>query len=457
MTFQDLGSPIWTSALSDRIRRKGPDRATAGEWLRFILASAEHGISKDEIRCSGVAELLLTQHSERDVLARRQVLAAVMLKAAMPRMQLAVDETFRPSAEWAECVIRIDPKQHLKLGLFGKWPETCYVKRYRHRSLGWSVALVRHADLIHTERKWWLVLDPKGKRAADQPEYGFTSALAALARASFLMERQFTKSARARHAPRWERFSLQGLGPYSELLVTLPDWPGSFYSPVHFPGARNLLVHLRTNVCNADGDRRVLFLDEVQSDWHASLAGQAGGGGGNDSTPGVGVPFARDWPLLALKFALWWAGRQGLSGVAWSTPELHQSRWRGFGPPTEIYRRGLPDAASRLARVLQLDLSRVALLRRRVRSCNKPAQQWQVISAMGSPACRGFGVREQADRFADLTGAVDRPQVPVLWLPSEGQVNCMPLFGVADTALWRDESVPLTRGKAPGMRADGQV
>ena len=120
MTFQDLGSPAWTSALSDRIRRKGPDRATAGEWLRLILASAEHGISKDEIRCSGVAELLLTQHGECDVLARRQVLAAVLLEAAMPRMQLAVDETFRPSAEWAECVLRIDPKQHLKLGLFGK-------------------------------------------------------------------------------------------------------------------------------------------------------------------------------------------------------------------------------------------------------------------------------------------------------------------------------------------------
>lgn len=169
------------------------------------------------------------------------------------------------------------------------------------------------------------------------------------------------------------------------------------------------------------------------------------------------MPFARDGPLLALKFALWWAGWQGLSGVAWSTPELHQSRWRGFGPPTEIYRRGLPDAAGRLARVLQLELSRAALLRRRVRSCGKPAQQWQVISVIGSPACRGFGVREQDDRFADLTGAVDRPEVPVLWLPSEGRLNRMPLFGVADTALWRDESVSAGRCKAPGLRPARQV
>lgn len=452
MTFQDLGAPTWTSALSDRVRRKGPERTTAGDWLRFVLASAEHGISKDEIRFSGVAVALLTQHGEHDVLARRQVLAAVMLKAAMPRMQLAVDETFRPSAEWAECALRIDPKQHIKRGLFGEWPVSCYVKRYQHRSLGWSVALVRHADLMHAERKWWLVLDPKGKRAVDQPEYGFTSAKAALAQASMLMQRQFAKSARARHAPRWERFSLQGLGPYAELLITLPDWAGSFYSPVHFPGARNLLVHLRTNLCDAEDGRRVLFLDEVQSDWHASLAGQAGGEGGNDNAPGLGVPFARDWPLLALKFALWWAGQQGLSGLAWSTPELHLSRWRGYGPPTEIYRRGLPDAAGRLARVLQLELSRVALLRRRVRSCSKPEQQWQVFTATGSPACRGFSEREQADRFADLTGEVDRPKVPVLWLPRAGHLKRMPLFGAADTTLWQDESAPVTRGKTPGMR-----
>ena len=39
LTFQDLGAPTWTSALSDRIRRKGSERATAGEWLRFALGT----------------------------------------------------------------------------------------------------------------------------------------------------------------------------------------------------------------------------------------------------------------------------------------------------------------------------------------------------------------------------------------------------------------------------------
>ena len=61
-------------------------------------------------------------------------------------------------------------------------------------------------------------------------------------------------------------------------------------------------------------------------------------------------------------------------------------------------------------------------------------------------------MREQADRFADLTRAVDRHDVPVLWLPRARQPDRTPLFGVADTALWGDESAPVARGKTPSSR-----
>lgn len=450
MTLQDLGAPTWTSALLDRIRTKGPGRATAGDWLRFVLACNEHGIGKDEIKYSGLAHALVKRYAEHEVLARRQVLDAVVLKPAMPTMQLAVDESFRPSGEWAECAVRLEPSQYVKRGLLGKWPASWYVKRYQHRSLGWSVVLARHTDLRHSERKWWLLLDQKGKRVADQPAYGFTSHHAALAHASMLMQRLFSKSARARHTPNWERFSLHGLGPYAELLITLPQWPGNFYSPVHFPGVRNLLIHLRTNVCDADGGRRVLFLDEVQSDWLATATKQdeVADTACGDAT--IDVPFSRDWPLLALKFALWWAWRQGYSGVAWSTADLHLNRWREYGPPIEIYRRGLPDAAAKLARVLSLELSQVHLLRRRVQPDLKDEHKWQVTSQSGSPACSGFVSRDQADRFADLTGAVDHQDAPVLWLRSDCRLDRVPLFGVAEAALWRSDQPASSEPKSVG-------
>jgi hypothetical protein len=318
--------------------------------------------------------------------------------------------------------------------------------RYRHRSLGWSIALARHSDLfVQREARSWLVLDPHGARSTDQPAHGFNTVREAMAHAALRMQRQFTRSAKARHTPRWERFSLQGLGAYSELLVTLPAWPGSFSSRVHFPGVHNLLVHLRTNVCDAHDGRRVLFLDEVQSDWHAMLATKEQADDHDEGAPHQGVPFARDWPLLAMKFALWWAARQGLAGVAWSTPELHLRRWHGHNPPTEVYRRALPEAAAKLARVLPLEVSTAGLLRRRVRLA--AGQRWQVLSKVGIPVCRSFDTRAQADQFADLTDAHRRHELPVLWMTDAHPFDRMPLFGVGDAALWASDSKATSQAK----------
>ena len=312
MHSQDLGSPTWTSALLDRIRTKGPARATAGEWLRFLLACSEHGIGLDEIKFSRIAHTLV-QQGERDVLSRQQVLGAGALKALMPRLQLIVDDSFLPSDGWVQTAALIAAKQYAKRGLFGSWPESTYVVRYRHRSLGWAICLARHNDLfVQRDHRWWLVLNSKGARAIDQPPHGFQTAPEAMAHAALLMRRLFKRSAKARHTPRWERFSLHGLGPYAELLITLPAWDGSFNSPIHFPGVHNLLFHLRTNVCDAEDGRRVLFLDEVQSDWHAALATERGPERAQSQARLSDAPFARDWPLLALKFALWWGVRQGL-------------------------------------------------------------------------------------------------------------------------------------------------
>lgn len=210
------------------------------------------------------------------------------------------------------------------------------------------MVLARHVDLLHPQGKWWLVLDAKGRRAAAQPMYGFADARIAIDHASQLMRRHFSRAGKARHAPRWERFSVDGLGPCAELLI---------------PGVRNLLLHLRTNVCSTEDGRRVIFLDEVQSDWHASLAMHRDANTDDPHRTDPTLPFSLEWPLLALKFALWWAGQNSLDGIAWSTPALHLDRWNGHNPPTEVYRRGLPDAARRLARVLTLDLALTGLLR----------------------------------------------------------------------------------------------
>ena len=107
--------------------------------------------------------------------------------------------------------------------------------------------------------------------------------------------------------------------------------------------------------------------------------------------------------------------------------------------PTEVCRRSLPGTADRLARMLPLELGRVGLLRRRVEPASKPLLGWCVLNDEGIPTTRPFALREQADRFADLIGAVVRQGAPVLWLQGGARLTRMPLFGMAESSLWAGE------------------
>jgi hypothetical protein len=62
-----------------------------------------------------------------------------------------------------------------------------------------------------------------------------------------------------------------------------------------------------------------------------------------------------------------------------------------------------------------------------------------VLDDAGIPTSRPFALREQADRFADLIGAVVRQGAPVLWLRGGARLTRMPLFGMAESSLWASE------------------
>jgi hypothetical protein len=142
---------------------------------------------------------------------------------------------------------------------------------------------------------------------------------------------------RALALTKWEQFSLPGGDGYRETLIQLHDWPDAYLAR-HFK-TRNILVHIRSGIRKTENGRRVLFLDEIQSDWHADIyrARQ-----NNADEPPTNAPFRKDWPLLALKLMLWWSQRQGLDGLAWSTVELQAARWKGYGHPRRFTDRSCP-------------------------------------------------------------------------------------------------------------------
>lgn len=193
----------------------------------------------------------------------------------------------------------------------------------------------------------------------------------------------------AQDAPQYSDQTLPGGENYRELLFTLPSRGGKATGPAgwadtnnphsaegavdfnapHFAGTKNLLAHVRFNErTDADG-KKVLFIEEIQSDWH-----QKGRKQGyhknlseeervaldkeamelaektlhmNPSNPeyraasdrvaeihaalgDTGVPdapFKTTWPELAMKRMIRWAAENGFDRIAWTPGDVQADRY----------------------------------------------------------------------------------------------------------------------------------
>ncbi|BBL74201.1 PLxRFG domain-containing protein [Methylomagnum ishizawai] len=126
---------------------------------------------------------------------------------------------------------------------------------------------------------------------------------------------------------------LPGGEGYRELLLTLPG--GGYQSP-HWdePG---VLAHVRFNERTDAGGRRVLFLEEAQSDLHQEGRKR---GYGAEGVPDA--PFKQSWPLLALKRMIRYAAENGFDRIAWTPGAAQAERFPG-GPERERGMAGFYD------------------------------------------------------------------------------------------------------------------
>lgn len=93
------------------------------------------------------------------------------------------------------------------------------------------------------------------------------------------------------------------------------------YTSSHFD-QENILAHIRVNErTDADGNR-VLFVEEIQSDWH-----QAGRKRGYSPEGVPDAPFKKNWHEFAFKRIIDMAVREGFDKIAWTTGEQQAERY----------------------------------------------------------------------------------------------------------------------------------
>ncbi|MBL0039522.1 MAG: hypothetical protein IPP28_00395 [Xanthomonadales bacterium] len=246
------------------------------------------------------------------------------------------------------------------------WPR---LPRARSRRLKQVVEVLRDPFLGYSmeRRCWddlfgameiWMIYDHRGELIRTR----------AAPRGHFLSRDQALKAAQ-RHAGeiypklstmgRWSHHRLTGGARYREWLVTLP-WFAASYFTSHFPH-RNILLHVRGDLREGLQGERVLFLQEIQSDWAQTARRNLKDGDASTLVP----PWLDEWPALALKLMLMHAVDQGFEAIAWTTGREQAKRWDKLGERglRELYDRTIPREASRLLKPLGAAVTDIAFYR----------------------------------------------------------------------------------------------
>lgn len=430
----ELEAPPLHSSLPEFIRLTGLMKASVNQWLSTLRSLTLRGLKPEELEMSGVLARLRSRGCT-DLLTQAQILRMIDLSQVIPKFACESRFGFIARSGWKEECSRIPEREYRRRRLLGEGLDARHLIRFRHRSLGWAVVHTRYSDLVTERTFWWSVLDENG-RFIDQLVPGFQTADDAMAYAEIQMNKTFAVWGKDQALTKWERYSLPGGDNYREILLQLDDWPYT-YRPRHYR-TRNVLVHIRTSVRHTQEGRRVLFLDEIQSDWHADLHMEARCEAREPRRPSTpGAPFRKEWPLLSMKLMIWWAQRLGVDGLAWSSADLQLARWGKYGPPEILYRKVFPDAARLLAATLSLALDRTNLsVRDSKRRVELGRRGWEVRTSDDVPITKPFRARAQAEHFADLIGEFFVIDLPVLWINQLPQILSIPLYGLGAAEAW---------------------
>lgn len=166
-----------------------------------------------------------------------------------------------------------------------------------------------------------------------------------------------------RNADKWNRGTIKAPPKYAfgnlitpggtgqtELLLTVPV-KGNAFVGGHYSES-NIVVHLRFNTRTDARGRKILFIEEIQSDWHqkardlaeARATSEGLAKGTPEFTKRVGWyiedynrlgepgippgPFAKSYESLAMKRALYWAAENGYDGIGWTTGLMQVQRYK---------------------------------------------------------------------------------------------------------------------------------
>jgi hypothetical protein len=372
------------SALAKRIEGHSLRRASPRQWRQTLINMRRSGMRLEELEWSGLlAYLSNAERAGEGTISRERLLAQVDFSP----IRLSLTNELATDKGGALDFIEVKQSKSLnRLGAAGRVAGTDqlsvlrYVDTLHYYKVGY---LKRRQTGLHGPQQWF-ALDTVGNLIPASAEQAyFDDKEAAFNAASEHALQHVGVPVAYTRCSRYEHKTLCGGDDYREWLLTLPDYPISYYNKHYYE--RNLLLHFRTKQRQDLQGRRLLFVEEIQSDWHQAGAVK----GYQNRWPGQlpPAPFTKEWLALALKLILLHAAREGYEGMAWTRGRIQESHYlQSLAPVRRLYDDAIPKALQRLVRTIDgaaLQTTRIATKEPRLH-ISRQFDKWLITDPKGS-------------------------------------------------------------------------
>lgn len=425
---------MFYSSLVESIQHLPMKKAPVKQWFATINNLQRIGIRQDEIHWSGLGDFLSRELAKPEkILGKQDILKAIDFSAI--RLELT-SELVRHSCEelhYTECARKLPLSVMWRAGINADCTNNA-VLRYTNSLLGYQIGYLK-SDFRYSssiDNRHWFALDSFGHAIKDEHGQKMLFDNPDMVKQRVKHHATITYGLRGQliNQSKYQYISLHGGENYCEWLVTLPDYSKSHFSS-HFT-ERNVLLHIRTKIRCDEKQRKLLFIEEIQSDWH-QLTRQ------NHRTHGVVLkplaPFRTEWVSLALKLMLFHAVKEGYAGLAWADGNLQASRYDAELPMVKrLYDKIIPQQICKLGRSWQGHIASTLIKTKRPwLRIARIRDKWQVKNSEIGFVTRPRKTREEATAIVERHSKTLSLQVPVFLIPDAMARDILnkglPMFG----------------------------
>lgn len=414
----------WLSALSMR-------SATAKQWIATI--DAVKSIREEEIKRSGLLNYLAGLDDNQKVTKDHLLITARdALFACRLVLQTERNTSYRPALQTHSFPLEQIPKKILDSFACAE-----IVSCHKLASFNYKIIRLKFTGMFGVGESWF-VFDEYWRQFKPSKSYG--NAVEAVDFLYTVAADKFSKYSSQANRNHYQRYSLLGKNEsYKEWIVSIPNWP-TVFEQSHFD-VSNVILHLRSSVWKDDGGQPLLLIDEIQSDWHAR--GREDGYIDfdevldEDETDAVHeAPFMKEWHELGIKLAIWIALQSGHHRIAFTTGNIHSSR---YGLDLEgfylLYDQLIPRSLAKLSSKFNCHIKSAAITRSMPKDTihYSSGVGWELRSQLQNENIKIIKNEEVAIRYLESRGHKKNENVRVFeispTLEDSLRNKGLPLFG----------------------------